>query len=47
VLEELRLRAADAVLGPAAEQLPAQTWIMHRLAADAEGRKQADGVTAK
>ena len=25
----------------------AHTWIMHQLAADAKGRKQADGVTAK
>ena len=33
--------------GPAAEQLPAHTRIMHRLAADAKGRQQADGVTAK
>lgn len=25
----------------------AHTWIMHQLAADAKGRKQADNVTAK
>lgn len=33
---------------PAAKLLDmAHTWIMHQLAADAKGRKQADGVTAK
>jgi hypothetical protein len=47
VREELRSRAAGAVLGPAEGQLPTHTRIMHRLASDAEGRKQADGVTAK
>jgi hypothetical protein len=25
----------------------AHTWIMHQLAADTKGRKQADSVTAK
>lgn len=33
---------------PAAKLLDmAHTWIMHQLAADAKGRKQADNVTAK
>ncbi len=33
---------------PAAKLLDlAHTWVMHQLAADAKGRKQADPVTAR